>query len=347
VIACGNGNSATPDAKAEIDAAEIDAGPETLEIESGLATVQRWQVYPLGAGKLRALAAVPGKVGQYLAVGDTAQAWRFDATQAHDISPQTLGKAHLRALWAQSESLAIAGGDGSTLALFDGKDWDPVGAVPPQPIANFTGVHGSGAKDAWAVTKEGAAWHFDGAQWEPRAVTPTGGELAAGAEFTCVAVAAENDIWVGAGPAVGGGGLVLHGDGKGVWTALKTDAVPAALYVVPGGKQRAFAVGGVTEDYVAISTGGGPFERQKAANLAWKQRFLALAGAGGDVWAAASKGQLRNWHEGTWTTVDIKEPIGSPKIFVGDDLVGVAVHNANELAVVTAGQIARWGQQVP
>ncbi|MSP93202.1 MAG: hypothetical protein EXR79_15610 [Myxococcales bacterium] len=349
--ACGTGPVATPDVApdvADVHDALAETGPDVLD---AAVTVQRWAVYTVGAGEnLRAVAPVAGKPGSYLVVGDGARAWLFAQNQFTDASPAGIGKSNLRAVWTAPSGTVYVVGEGSALLHRDDKGWEARGEVPPTPAVTFLGVGGVDDKDVWAVGSASAAWHFDGSVWAPQVVSPTavegGGTFPGLVDFTCVAAGSKGDVWIGAVAQTGTGAYVLHGDGK-QWKAWPVDARPAQLWVMAAGvgAPKVFAVGGSTEHWVAVSDGGA-FVRFN--DVKWGQRFLSVAGTAATVWAGASKGQLRKWSAGAWAVELVKEPPGTPEKFTpSEDLIGLAVHDADERLVLTATKAYRWGKQAP
>lgn len=351
VVACSTPEVTAPDAagdvpadaKAEVTADAADAGPPR---------VLKWAVYPTGsAAKVRAVAAIPGKSGQYIAVGDAANVWHFDDTAVSNVAPTSVGTSTLRGVWVAPSGTVFVAGDGSALLRRDAKGWELAGEVPP--TVQFSAVTGVSDNDAWAVGSDLAAWKFDGTVWQAQAVSPTdapdGAALTPDADFTC-AFARGGDVWLGA--SVGSAGVVLHGSG-GSWTAWALTHKPAAIWASEpvaalGGKPRVFVVGGDTTAFVAIREDKG-FVAQTNGQLQWQLGFTGVSGIGGTVWATALKGQLRRWQDGAWSIDLIKSPPGtkpSAEVNPGSaNLIGVAIHGVDERVVVTASQIFRWGKQ--
>lgn len=326
-----------------VDAASDTAADAADASEVKAGTLKWTQASTGSTSKIRAVASIPGKVGQYAAVGDNAKVWLYDGSQLNEIPPTIVPGAMLRSVWVGADGTIFAAGTAGALITYDGKIWSATGETPPD--AQFTGISGFG-KEVWAVGEKHAAWKGDGSTWLPGQVSTTvsidAAEITKESDFTCVYVAAADDIWIGATPGVNSVGVVLHGK-PGAWKAYPTPVVPVGLYA---SGTTAMVVGGTVGDYVA-KLDGDKFVKQ---DVAWAQGFLSVNGLDGNaIWATAAKGQMRKYDGKSWSPEYIASPPGTKPddaIDVGGlNLVGVAVQSADERAVVSPFYLYRWGRQ--
>ena len=333
------GKAADSVADAAVDVGAQDTGQSPR--------IQRWMAYPLAAGKeLRAIAAVPGKPGVYVGVGDGASVWRLDDTKLSTVPLTEVASTNLHALWISAGGTWYVAGDANTVlhhppanAAGVEQGWIVREDVTPQAPVQFLGVAGTSDQDVWAVGTDRAVWHFDGTAWLPTPASPTNLEIAPDTVLTCAYSPAPNDVWIGASLAKGG--AILHGVG-GTWTAYATTQAPTALWVTGS---KVFVAGGTNTAYLAIWDGQA-FTEQKSN---WQQGFKSIAGLSDkQVWAGATKGQLRMYDGSTWQVENITSPPGTkPDETIGalDQLIGVALHSADERALATSTQVLRWGKQ--
>jgi len=354
--ACGEADpKPTPDAQAEV--ADATPAKDTQDTTDTAATVQKWAALPLvGGTKLNAIAPVPGKSGSYVVVGESAGAWQLDGATFTSIAPTDIGTANLRGVWVAADGTVFAAGQGSALLRRDEQGWNLAGEVPAAPPVQFNAVAGSAANDVWAVGEDTQAWRFDGTVWAPVAVSPTtlevGAELVPEADFTCLHVVTKGEVWIGA--KTNKGGLVLHGN-QGKWHAFSLAEAPLGIWVSApvaslGNAPRVFVVGATSgaKNFVALREGTGSFVVQD--KVLWQLGFTGVAGVGeGPAWATARKGQLRKWQAGVFSVEEIKSPPftkPSEAIQLGNtDLLGLAIHDADERAVLSANTVYRWGKQ--
>lgn len=346
--ACGTeATTETQDAGKTADSV-ADAAPDVGVQDTGPAPrIQRWTAYPLGSDKkLRAIAAVPGKPGVYVGVGDNAGVWRLDDTKLTTVPLTEVASTHLRALWISNSGTWYVAGDANTVlhhlpanAAGVEQGWIVREDVIPQAPVQFRGVAGTSDQDVWAVGTDRAVWHFDGAAWLPTPASPTNLEIATDTVLTCAHSAAPDDVWIGASLAKGG--ALLHGVG-GKWTAYPTAQAPAAVWASGA---KVFVAGGTSTAYVAIWDGQA-FIDQKPG---WQLGFKSIAGlTDTQVWAGADQGQLRMYDGATWKVETIKSPPGTrlkETIGAPDAIIGLALHTADERAVATPTQVLRWGKQ--
>lgn len=348
LCACGT-EKAEPAADADAGASADTSADAVADAAADVATgplVKRWTTHanPV-AGKLRAVAAVPGKPGSYVAVGDAANVVRLDGNQLASVELTQVGTANLHSVWIAPDGAWFVAGDASTLLRHDDKGWVLAGEVPPTPAVQFNGIAGTSGQDVWAVGGNRAVWHHDGTTWLATDVTPTAGvvdlPLGVTASYTCVATRSPGDVWIGVSLAQGG--AVLHGL-AGKWTAIVTDSAPAAIWPAEDGK--VFIAGGTNEAYVAILQGGSFVKQDK---IGWSQGFNAIAGLSAtQVWAAGTKGQLRFFDGTAWKVDDIKAPFGTKPadVFAATEtLQGIALHAADERAVISNSALYRWAKQ--
>lgn len=340
---CGTVAAPAPDAVV-VDAATDTAvdQADTTEVASG--TLKWTQTSSGSTSKIRAVAVVPGKPGQYAVVGENAKAWLFDGTQLNEISPTIVPGAKLRGVWVGADGTIFAAGTAGALITYDGKSWSATGETPPD--AQFMGVSGFG-KEVWAVGDKHAAWKGDGSSWLPGEVSTTlsidGADITKDSNFTCVYVAAADDIWIGAEPGVNSAGVVLHGK-PGAWKAYPTPVAPVGLYA---SGTTAIVVGGGSSDDYAAKLDGDKFVKQDVAGA---KGIFSVSGLDATaIWATAATGNLRKYDGKSWTAQYIKSPPGTKPddaIDVGGaNLVGVAVQSADELAIVGPFYLYRWGRQ--
>ena len=203
VTACSpdDTNDPLPDADTgALDGADVAADASASEDTTNL--VEMWVSWPVPTiATLRAVAAVPGKVGHYVLVGDGATVFYFDGAVFSDRSPTNVGAADLRAVWVADDGTIVAGGTGSSLVVWDGTTWSQAGEIPPTPAVRFEDISGRTATDIWAVGGSSEpsqrAWHYDGEVWAPVAVSVTDGDsgpLPGKAEFVAVKAAADGVV---------------------------------------------------------------------------------------------------------------------------------------------------------
>ena len=338
-----NGEEDTEDAT---DSA-ADAGAEVSEDVAGDVVEDvakgnlQWRRYePEDPIKMRALAAVPGKPGSYVVVGDKARVWRFDGSASN-----------LRAVWVASDGRIVVGGAGNALLLYDGQDWQPAPVNPAQPVT-FRAIAGDGGA-IWAVGDGRNAWRYKEATWLSEAVTVAadgGTQIGGSASFVGVAVDAKGVPWLVADQAVGAKSLVLKQKGDS-WQGLPLPGVASDIWLANGAdadpKSRVFVAGGIGAPLVAIYDGSG-FAPISSDALNWKQGFTSLDGLDHErVWAAGLKGQLRKRNGDVWDVVNVASAFGvTPSFSVkSSDLVDVAMHGEQELVVLTDFTLYRYAVQ--
>jgi hypothetical protein len=348
--ACGTGKTAVTPVDAgkasDVQADSVDAG-DVADVGGG-PKVLRWTAYPTGSNnKLRGIAGIPGKPGSYVAVGDAASVWRLDDTELTTVPLTEIAGTNLRAIWISSSGTWFVAGEGSTVLHHNAQGWNVRDDVAPAQPVQFAGISGSSDTDVWAVGSSHAVWHFSGepAAWLADEASPTGVDLAipATTSFTCVTVPAPGEVWIGASLAQGG--AVLHGSG-GKWTAFATEQAPTAIWASGSGASASVIVAGGTDTAYVAMLDKGAFVKQKPG---WPQGFYSLAGlTPTQVWAGASKGQLRQYDGTAWKVEDIKSPPGTKPadtFAASETLIGLAIHSSDERAVATPTQLYRWAKQ--
>lgn len=332
------------------DAAVTDVGQDAGPQDVGQKLSLKWtEMLPDTAGKMRAVAAVPGQPGSYIVVGEKATVLRIDGDKVTDISPTSIGKPALNAVWVDKDGSVIVGGSGSTLITYDGTSWQVAGAVPPTPPVTFLAIHGVQEGAVWAVGEEGAAFKREGAVWGAAAVTATGGEgIGADADFVDVRVSAKGAVWIAANKGAKAAGVVLQSDDGKTWTGTATESAPRALWVDPSdGKQAggALIVGGTTSAFVHAWDGKGFAD---AGDVKWQLGFRCAEGMSAkEVWIGGLKGQLRAWDGAAWSVVKVAPPVGTVGGFPtpSADVLSLAVHASNELMFLTSFKLYRFGEQ--
>lgn len=339
------GSSGGQDVTQPADATQ-DTGPDVAQGSL------KWALYsPDGTEKMRAVAPRPGKPGQYVVVGDGASVMRFEGTAFKDLSPASIGKSNLRAVWAGAGGQIAVAGEGNALLVHDGEDWISAQLNPTAPVT-FRGVHGPDAGHLWAVGEGRSAFQLQEATWLPVevSVSADGGEaIAASANFVAVHALTADDVWIAADKGTKAEGVAVHRVG-GSWKGYALPVAPRDIWAAPGADKdpagKVFVVGGTAEPYVATFDGQG-FKALSSDVLNWKQGFTAVRGLDADqVWAAALKGQLRRKGAQTWEVVDIASAPGVvPSFSVTKDLVGLALHGPQEMVALTAFGLYRYGVQ--
>ncbi len=348
---CGNDPDPGDDATATdvSDASEDTGAADTTQADSGPELTLKWtQLVPTTTEKMRAAAAIPGSPGAYVVVGEGASVALLEGGTFTDISPKNVGAAHLNAVWAASKDNIVAAGEGSTLITWDGQSWQVAGAVPPTPVVTFLSLSGDPSGDVWAVGEGAQAWRRTGAVWAPAAVTSTSGEaIGDKADFVTVSASAKGGVWIAASKGATGGGVVLHSaDGKS-WKGYPTPEPPRDLWAAATApaKGSALVVGGTTDAYVARFDGDAFVG---AGDVKWSLGFRSAGGTAADqLWIGGLKGQLRAWDGAAWSVVDVAPPPGTVGGFPqpSNDLLDVAVGGPEEVLLVTAYKLYRFGKQ--
>jgi len=359
LAACGGPQpTAAPPGDTQGDTKDAAALPDAAADAGSVPSVLKWVAYPSNsAARMRAIAADPSHPGTYWMAGTSAHLWRLAGTELSDLSPTNIGTSNLRTVWVAADGEVFAAGEGNALLRGNGSgDWTLAEELPASPAVQFAGISGASGKDVWAVGEQAATWHWDGSAWLPQTVSITeavdGAALAPDARFSCVFVRGKDDVWIGGGPSVSGGGVVLHGTGGGVWQAWPVAQIPAALWASEpvaalGAKSRVFVVSGSASDYVAVFDGKAFVKQDK---MQWPQGFSGVAGVNADLaWAVAAKGQVRKYDHGTWSVDTLASPVGtkpSEEIKVNSiDFGGLAALGADERAIVADFGVYRWGLQ--
>lgn len=350
--ACSAAAEDVPDTSS--DTATLDAGNgETGSADAGAdvaATVLRWQQHiPTHGKKLRAMTAGVAP-GTYTLVGDNGSVVEFGPKGFKEVSPTNIGGAHLAAVYVDPKGRTVIAGEKSALAIYDDGNWLVAGEVPPAPAVQFLDVGGVG-ETYWAVGAAAQAWmHSEGA-WIGQAVTVTEASepIGPGANFVAVA-AVGNEVWIACEPGLKSPGLALRKI-KGGWTSYPLPTAPRDIWVAGDKVDGGVVVAGGTANEFVARFDGKKFVAE--TDLKWKQGFTAIGGLdASQVWIAGFKGQLRKSDPkvttipGAWQVVPIEAPPGTPGPFPppSDDLVGIALHGADELAVITTYRMYRFGQ---
>ena len=350
--ACGNDKDPPADTDAGAQDVEAETNGDTVNVGVDVpeGTLQ-WRRYePVESTKMRAVAAVPGKPGQYVVVGDEARVWRFDGRKFTNLQPTGIGKADLYAVWVTEDGVIAVGGTANSLLTFDGAVWQPAPVNPAQPVT-FRAISGGGGQ-LWAVGDGGSAWRQEGDTWLAEAVTVTAGDgagIASSANFVGVAVDGAGKAWIAADQGADSASVVVHQVGK-KWlgSALANNAgdVWLAAGADKDAKGKVFVAGGTNDPLVAIWDGKG-FVEVSLDDLNWKLGFNKIAGLDAErVWVAGLKGQLRRRDGKVWQVVNVASAPGvTPSFSATKDLYDVAVHSEEELLVLSAFTLYRFGVQ--
>lgn len=340
----------------DADVAVEDGGAETsgdavdASVDVPAGTLQ-WRRYePSEAIKMRAVAAVPGKPGHYVIVGDEARVWRFDGSTFSQLKPTGIGQADLFAVWVAGDGTIVVGGAANSLLTFDGSVWQPAPVNPAQPVT-FRAIAGGGGQ-IWAVGDGRAAWRHDGTTWLAETVTVTAGDgagIAAAANFVGVDVDGAGEAWIAADQGAASAAVVVRQEG-GKWLGASLALTASDIWLAPGADKdpvgNVLVAGGVSEPLVAIWDGKA-FAAISSDDLNWKLGFNKLAGLDAErVWVAGLKGQLRRRDGKVWQEVNVKSAPGVvPPFSATKDLYDVAVHGEEELLVLSAFNLHRFGVQ--
>jgi len=348
LVACGDPDAQEPNDKDDAgvvkDAGADTGGADDAVVDAGKPGIQRWQTYSPDHGeKLRSIAKVAGKPGHYVVVGDAGTVVRLEGDKWVDLTPDNIGKADLSGVYVDSKGRVVVAGDKSALAIRDKDSWLVAGEVPPAPAVQFLDVDGVD-ETYWAVGIAGAAWRHEKGAWMAEAVTVTEGEgIGKGAQFVAVAVT-KSDVWIACDIGAKSAGLALQKTAKG-WKSYPLATAPRDIWAAGDGGTGVYVVGGTASEFVARFDGKA-FVAE--TGVKWKQGFGAVDGLSkDDVWASAFKGQLRRRDAKGWQVLTIAAPPGTPNPFPSPthDLVGVAVENADELAVISQFRLYRFGKQ--
>ena len=329
-----------------------DAGADAIEVDSGPALTLKWtELLPDTTTKMRAAAGVPGKIGSYVIVGEKATVLRLDGAVFTDISPTTIGKPDLNAVWVDADGTIVAAGAESTLITYDGTSWQVAGSIPPSPPVTFLAVHGVPGGKLWAVGEAGQAYTRDKAIWAPAAVsvTASGGEaIGADADFVDVRVTKAGSIWVAVSKGATSAGAVVRSVDGQTWTGVGVATPPRALWVDGADDSKsgsALVVGGTTSAFVARWDGSAFVD---AGDVKWSLGFRAATGLNpAATWIGGLKGQVRGWDGKAWSVVNIAPPPGTVGGFPtpSGDVLSIAAHDADEVLVLTAFKLYRRGRQ--
>ena len=343
---------ADEDAGGGVDDGGGDDGGDVAAVDANLpqGTLQWRRFEPPDPVKMRAIAAVPGQAGQYVIVGDEAHVWRFAGGSFTQLQPTGIAEADLHAVWVTEDGRIVVGGEANSLLIFDGDIWQPAPVNPAQPVT-FRAISGGGGQ-IWAVGDGRSAWRHDGTTWLAETVTVTaddGAAIGGAASFVGVAVDSAGDAWIAANQGADSASVVAHQDGK-TWLGAALSETASDIWLAAGAdkdaKGRVFAAGGLNDPLVAIWDGAG-FAAVSSDNLNWKLGFSQLAGLDADrVWVAGLKGQLRRRDGTTWQVVNVASAPGvTPSFSASKDLVDIAVQGEEDLVVLSAFTVYRYGIQ--
>jgi hypothetical protein len=291
-LACGTGERAgAPAADGQSSPATTSAVGAAPCSPSGAAFC--W-VNPIPQGT-PVVALAPASGGGAWGVGADGTALRLSGDALAPVALPT--RASLRAAWTAPEGDTWAVGD--AVLRHDARGW----AVVDAPAGAWSAVHGSGARDVWAVGDGGAAAHWDGAAWQ-RVDTGTASPLVA------VAARAAGDAW-----ALAQDGATFRWDGAR-WSPGPAIALRSARALLATASGDLWAAGAPLPRGVAGSTGlarlaGAGWEPVAVPGLA-AETFTALAVApDGAVWAGAvsgaGKGAVARF-DGAWSVEALPDP---------------------------------------
>lgn len=204
----------------------------------------------------------------------------------------------------------VGAGPGALLLHWDGHELAEVATGRAETI---WWVHGTSAKDVWAVGERGLALHAAGGAFSPVATGTT-------ATLYGVWAASPTDAWVAGGSPAGNGpnDVLLHWDGAAWSAAQLPDAVGAAYFKVWGrAKDDVFVVGQGT----ALHWDGRAWTRTPVPT---KTALFTVHGGGRGVFAIGGPPPvLLSWDGKAWGPVALPPEASSimSGVFVTDDAV--------------------------
>ena len=271
----------------------LDYGPTAL---FGLSTTDVWAI------------AQAGRIVHF----DASRTWNQVVAGA-DTSEAPGGLAS--GIWQVGANALWIAGLYNQVYLYDGGALVPIPNTGIPPADSLLGVWGSASSYLWAVGKNGAILHGDGADWT-RVASPTTHTLRA------VSGSAADDVWV-----VGDAGTILHWNGV-EWTVASANtssdlfAVWATVgYVVAVGAKGTILAGSGGSGFVAQTSGAtstlnGVWGRSPTdvyaadgRNLfvydgaAWTQKTMASGTCVSGVWGTAD-GVFANGYYDNGTQVE-------------------------------------------
>jgi len=363
--ACSSGDSGAPtsDATGETATSPSDAtgAAQADSGDTGSTKVLQWKAVAAPSGAtLRRAAAWPdptAKAPRYVIAGDAGLLEVLDEAGLGKFTPPPPeSEADLRAVHVDpaSGTLFIAGKT-NRLAHFSGTDWydAAAGDLPPSPSQTFNAIASSGADRAWVVGDQGAAWRWDGMSWTHFDVA--GAHVTAASNLGAAWATGPDEVWIGAA-RLPGDATGTAKDAKGIVIRIKAGKseeffvkqAPSALFAGPDG--AVFVVGGTPEAkaaFVARWNGAGFV----ATDLGFEQGVLDVGGADNTVFSCGYGPRLRRFNAGKWEIVKVESPPGTPagrSVSPGSEpFVALAVHGAEELVVLQATRVLRYGVQVP
>lgn len=254
--ACGDDESAVPDAgvgadasAASADASSVDALPSGWTMPDPQTDQWLWGVWGSGVDDVVAVG-----------LGGVIVRYRGDAW-AVETSATTRG---LRDIWGSSASDIFAVGDSGTIVHYDGEAWSVMDVPATGGNRDLLAVWGSGPGDVYAAGYD-KLWHYDGDAWS----------AAAGLDLTTATV---ERMW-GTGPndiyAVGAN-VFHHFDGDS-WDFMTPPAEGLThMYGVTGAGGRVFASG--ASGTIVVSDDG----------QSWASMTSNVDGLLHQIWAAAA-----------------------------------------------------------
>jgi hypothetical protein len=163
------------------------------------------------------------------------------------------------------------------------------------------------AANVWAGGYEGRLAHWDGQGWHHE-------ELAAKLDVDDLDGTSPSDIW-----AVGAHGLIAHRNAT-AWTIVSSGATSALEGVAGVARDDVWAVG----DHVALHYDGkvwAPAAPPAPADV----ELDALGGSNGVLFAVGSKGAIRRYASGKWTSESSGTTATLEGVWMSDDAHAVAV----------------------
>lgn len=207
----------------------------------------------------------------------------------------------------------LGAGPGALLLHYDGK---ALSEVPTGRTETLWWLHGTSAKDVWAVGEQGLALHFDGAAW---AAVPTGTT----ATIFGVWAASPSDVWAVGGTPVGTGpnDVLLHYDGN-AWAAVAPPSPAGEAYFKVWGRapNDVFVVG----QKVALHYDGAAWAK---VPIATSTTFLTVHGGAKGVFAIGGPpAALMRWDGSAFVAVALPMEMGGimSGVFVGPETIFLA-----------------------
>ena len=248
---------------------------------------QESTLYALGARPL-----VDGGAPQRTVLARDASGWHALSTVAADVG----------SLCALPEGKFVL--SGSSARHGDGRTWQEHSFGTDRPLDAIWCARND---DAWAAGYQGRLAHWDGQTWRHE-------ELKAKLDVNDLDGTSPTDIW-----AVGEHGLIAHRDAT-AWTIVSSGTTSRLEGVAGLAREDVWAVG----DHVALHYDGKVWAPGGGAAPA-NAELDALGGGTSALFAVGSKGAIRRYASGAWTS----EPSGTTTtlegVWASDDAHAIAV----------------------